>query len=111
MEDHVCFYTVSGKPTLIAIDVSYREDSGYAPVEEPLPDALLGKYFKYDPDTRSYKRSDKAIPTAFACQDIREHLCTHGSILTAFTTFATSEAQARAVTVVASSSPSLSMRI
>ncbi len=43
-----------------------------------MPDALLGKYFKYDPDTRSYKRSDKVIPTAFTCQDIREHLYTHG---------------------------------
>lgn len=78
MEDHVCFCTVGGKPTLIAIDVSYREDSGYAPVEEPLPDAILGKYFKYDPDTRSYKRSDKAIPTDVTCQEIREHLYTHG---------------------------------
>ena len=78
MEDHVCFCTVGGKPTLIAIDVSYRKDSGYAPVEEPLPDALLGKYFKYDAETRSYKRSDKVIPTAFTCQDIREHLYTHG---------------------------------
>ena len=78
MEDHVCVCTVGGKPTLIAIDASYREDSGYAPVEEPLPDAILGKYFKYDPETRSYKRSDKVIPTAFTCQDIREHLYTHG---------------------------------
>ena len=78
MEDHVCFCTVSGNPTLIAIDVSYREDSRYAPVEEPLPDALLGKYFKYDPETRSYKRSDKVIPTAFSCQEIREHLYTQG---------------------------------
>ena len=78
MEDHACFCTVGGNPTLIAIDVSYREDSGYAPVEEPLPDAMLGKYFKYDPDTRSYKRSDKVIPTAFTCQDIREHLYTNG---------------------------------
>ena len=78
MEDHVCFCMVGGKPTLIAIDVSYREDSGYAPVEEPLPDALLGKYFKYDADTRSYKRSDKVIPTAFTCQEIREYLYTHG---------------------------------
>lgn len=53
MEDHVCFCMVGNQPTLIAIDVSYREDSGYAPVEEPLPDALLGKYFKYD---GGYKR-------------------------------------------------------
>ena len=53
MEDHVCFCMVGNQPTLIAIDVSYREDSGYPPVEEPLPDALLGKYFKYD---GGYKR-------------------------------------------------------
>ena len=78
MEDHVCFCTVGGKPTLIAIDVSYREDSGYTPVEEPLPDAILGKYFKYDADTRSYKRSDKAIPTDVTCLEIREYLYTHG---------------------------------
>ena len=78
MEDHVCFCMVGGKPTLIAIDVSYREDSRYAPVEEPLPDALLGKYFKYDADTRSYKRSDKTIPSDVTCQEIREHLYTHG---------------------------------
>ena len=78
MEDHVCFGTVGGKPTLIAIEVSYREDSGYAPVEEPLPDALLGKYFKYDADTRSYKRNDKTIPTDFTCLEIREYLYTHG---------------------------------
>jgi len=78
MEDHVCFCMVGNQPTLIAIDVSYREDSGYAPVEEPLPDALLGKYFKYDADTRSYKRSDKTIPTDVTCQEIREHLYTHG---------------------------------
>ena len=31
MEDHVCFCMVGNQPTLIAIDVSYREDSGYAP--------------------------------------------------------------------------------
>lgn len=78
MEDHVCFCMVGNQPTLIAIDVSYRKDSGYAPVEEPLQDALLGKYFKYNPETRSYKRSDKVIPAAFTCQDIREHLYTHG---------------------------------
>ncbi len=31
MEDHICVRIVNGRPTLIAIDVSYREDSGYAP--------------------------------------------------------------------------------
>ena len=78
MQDHVCFCMVGNQPTLIAIDVSYREDSGYSPVEEPLPEALLGKYFEYDAETRSYKRSDKTIPSDVACQEIREHLYTYG---------------------------------
>ena len=76
MEDHACVCMVNGRPTLIAIEVSYKD--GYAPVEEPISDALLGKYFKYDPDTRSYKRSDKTIPSDVTCQEIREHLYTHG---------------------------------
>ena len=78
MEDHICVRIVNGIPTLIAIDISFRENSGYAPVEEPISDAVLGKYFKYDPDTRSYKRSDKTIPTDITCLEIREHLYTHG---------------------------------
>lgn len=78
MRDHVCVSTVGGKPTMIAIDVSFRENSGYAPVEEPIAEGILGKYFKYDADTRSYKRSDKTIPTDISCLEIREHLYTHG---------------------------------
>ena len=78
MQDHVCIDTVNGKPKLIAIDVSFRENSGYAPVEEPIAEDILGKYFKYDADTRSYKRSDKTIPTDISCREIREHLYTHG---------------------------------
>ena len=78
MQDHACVCMVNGIPTLIAIDISFRENSGYAPVEEPISDAVLGKYFKYDPDTRSYKRSDKTIPTDITCLEIREHLYTHG---------------------------------
>ncbi len=31
----------------------------------------------YDPYTRSYKRSDKAVPTDVTCREIREHLYTH----------------------------------
>lgn len=78
MQDHVCVSTVDGEPTLIAIDVSFRENSGYTPVEEPIAEGILGKYFKYDADTRSYKRSDKTIPTDISCLEIREHLYTHG---------------------------------
>ena len=76
MRDHVCIGTVDGEPTLIAIDVSFR--SGYAPVEKPIAEGILGKYFKYDSDTRSYKRSDKTIPTDISCREIREHPYTHG---------------------------------
>ena len=63
---------------LIAIDVSFRENSGYAPVEKPIAEGILGKYFRYDAGTRSYKRSDKPIPTYISCREIREHLYTHG---------------------------------
>ena len=78
MEDHVCIRSVNGKPTLIAIEVSYKDKDGYAPVEEPISDMLIGKYFEYDAETRSYKRSDKTIPSDVTCQEIREHLYTYG---------------------------------
>ncbi len=78
MEDHICVRIVNGRPTLIAIDVYFRENSGYTPVKEPISDAILGKYFRYDADTHSYKRSDKAIPTDVTCLEIREHLYEHG---------------------------------
>ena len=78
MEDHACVCMVNGRPTLIAIEVSYKDKDGYAPVEEPISDDVLGKYFKYDAETRSYKRSDKTIPSDVTCQEIREHLYTHG---------------------------------
>ena len=55
MEDHVCVRIVNGRPTLIAIEVSYKDKDGYAPVEEPISDTVLGKHFKYDAETRSYK--------------------------------------------------------
>ena len=78
MQDHACVCMVNGRPTLIAIEVSYKDKDGYAPVEEPIPDAVLGKYFKYDAETRSYKRSDKTVPSDVTCQEIRERLYTHG---------------------------------
>ena len=78
MEDHVCIRSANGKPTLIAIEVSYKDKDGYAPVEEPISDMLIGKYFEYDAETRSYRRSDKTIPSDVTCQEIREYLYTHG---------------------------------
>ena len=78
MEDHVCIRSVNGKPTLIAIEVSYKDKDGYAPVEGPISDMLIGKYFEYDAETRSYKRSDKTIPSDVTCQEIREYLYTYG---------------------------------
>lgn len=74
MEDHVCIRTENGRPTLVAIEVSYRDKGGYAPVEHPVSDDILGRYFVYDAESLTYRRSDKVIPTAFTCQDIREHL-------------------------------------
>lgn len=78
MEDHVCIRNVNGNPTLIAIEVSYENKDDYAPVENPISDILIGKYFEYDAKNRAYRRSDKAIPSDVTCQEIREHLYTHG---------------------------------
>ena len=78
MMDHVCIRTIQGVPTLVAIEISYKERTDYLPVETPITANLLGKYFAYDDETRTYQRSDKPIPTDVNCQEIREHLYSHG---------------------------------
>ena len=78
MTDHVCIRTIQGIPTLVGIEISYKERTNYLPVEMPITASLLGKYFAYDDETRTYQRSDKPIPTDVNCQEIREHLYTHG---------------------------------
>ena len=78
MEDHVCIRSVNGRPTLVAIEVSYQDKDGYAPVEHPVSDDILGRYFVYDAESLTYRRSDKPIPSEITCQEIREHLYTHG---------------------------------
>ena len=78
MQDHACVREVGGEPTLIAIEIPYENDKSYAPVENPLSDELLGKYFEYDAEKKEYKRSKKDIPSAVKCEEIREHLYTHG---------------------------------
>jgi hypothetical protein len=78
MVDHVCIRTVNGKSTLVAIEVSYKDKDGYVPVESPVSQVTLGKYFKYDAESRVYKRSDKTIPSEITCQEIREYLYTNG---------------------------------
>ncbi len=78
MQDHACVREVGGEPTLIAIEIPYENDKSYAPVESPLSAELLGKYFEYDAEKKEYKRSKKDIPSAVKCEEIREHLYTHG---------------------------------
>ena len=78
MQDHVCVREFDGKPMLIAIEIPYENDKSYAPVENPLSANLLGKYFEYDAEKKEYKRSKKDIPSAVKCEEIREHLYTHG---------------------------------
>ena len=34
MQDHACICMVNGRPTLIAIEISYKDKDGYAPVEQ-----------------------------------------------------------------------------
>ena len=78
MQDHICVREVDGEPMLVAIEIPYEKDKGYAPVENPLSAELLGKYFEYDAEKKEYKRSKKDIPSAVKCEEIREHLYTHG---------------------------------
>ncbi len=78
MTDHACIRTIQGVPTLVAIEISYKERTNYLPVETPITANLLGKYFAYDDETRTYQRSNKPIPTDVNCQEIRERLYTHG---------------------------------
>ena len=111
MEDHVCIRTENGRPTLVAIEVSYRDKGGYAPVEHPVSDDILGRYFVYDAESLTYRRSDKVIPTAFTCRDIREHLYTHGFDIDGIHYVRYKRSAERAVTVVVFSLPSRCMRI
>ena len=78
MQDHICVREVNGEPMLVAIEIPYEKDKSYAPVENPLSAELLGKYFEYDAEKKEYKRSKKDIPSAVKCEEIREHLYTHG---------------------------------
>ena len=98
MQDHACMREVNGEPMLIAIEIPYENDKSYAPVENPLSAKLLGKYFEYDEEKKEYKRSKKDIPSVVKCEEIREHLYTHGFELTASTMSVIREAQAQAVT-------------
>ena len=78
MTDHVCIRTLDGKPTLVAIETPLNQDRHYAPVEQPIPAELLGKYFVYDAEKREYKRSDKEMPSVVKKEQIREHLYLYG---------------------------------
>ena len=78
MSDHVCIRNVNGASMLVAIEVSYKDKDGYAPVENPLSDERLGRYFVYDEKAHAYKRTDKTIPSDVTCQEVREHLYEHG---------------------------------
>lgn len=74
MTDHVCVR--DGE--LIAIEVPYQKDTQYASVQNPISEALLGKYFVYDSEAKAYRRSKAVIPSAVTCKAIREKLYTKG---------------------------------
>ena len=74
MTDHVCVRDGD----LIAIEVPYQKDTQYASVQNPISEALLGKYFVYDSEAKAYCRSKAAIPSAVTCKAIREKLYTEG---------------------------------
>ncbi len=78
MTDHICVRDIDGEPTLIAVEVPYNKDTDYAPVENPIGEELLGKYFAYDSEKRCYCRTGKALETAVKCEDIRAVLYRDG---------------------------------
>ena len=63
---------------LIAIEVPYQKDTQYASVQNPISEALLGKYFVYDSEAKAYRRSKAVIPSAVTCKAIREKLYAEG---------------------------------
>lgn len=69
---------VSSDGVLIAVEEPYENDSGYAPVENPVDRDLLGKYFDYDNDKKAYKRTTTAISSAIPVKDIRKYLYQNG---------------------------------
>ena len=111
MRDHVCISTVGGKPTLIAIDVSFRENSGYAPWRNRLrkiSSASISNMMSTRTHISEATRPSPRISVAGRSVSI---FIPTASILTASTMFATSEALVQAATVVASLLPSRCMRI
>ena len=54
VKDHICIRDIDGKPSLIAIEIPYDNDAEYTAVEAPASSELLGKYFEYNTETRSF---------------------------------------------------------
>jgi len=78
MTDHICVRDIDGELTLIAVEVPYNNDTDYAPVENPIGEEILGKYFAYDSEKQCYCRTGKALETAVKCEEIRAALYRDG---------------------------------
>ncbi len=89
--DHVCIAEKNGEKELIAIEVikdGAEFDERYAPVENPVQEALLPDFFYYDSAKRAYcvRRKNAShgdsketyIPTKVAKKDVREWLYENG---------------------------------
>ena len=111
MEDHTCVCMVNGRPTLIAIEVSYKDKDGYAPVEEPIPDALSVSISNTMPKRARTSEATRPSPPTLPVRRSVNTSTPTALISTAFTTFATKEARARAVMENVSLSQSRCMRI
>ena len=102
MRDHVCIGTVGGEPTLIAIDVSFRENSGYAPWRNRLRKISLASISNIMPTRARISEATRPFPRISAAGRSASTYTPTDSILTASTMSATSEALVQAATVVAS---------
>ena len=70
LEDHVLVSKVNGAAQLIAIEVAREADSPYTPVNKPISEELLDKFFVYDAEKRAYyvrkkKNSDGTLSSRF----------------------------------------------
>ena len=111
MEDHVCVRIVNGRPTLIAIDVSFRENRDMPPWKNHCRLPYSASTSNTIPTRARTSEATRPYPRT---SPVRRFVNTSTStvlISTEFTTFGTSEAREQAVTVAVCSSPNRCMRI
>ncbi len=74
IQDHICIRD----GVLVAIEIPYDKDNGYAPVENPIDSDMLGKCFAYDAKKQEYQVMHEKIPVVVSTGTLRETLYKDG---------------------------------